>query len=197
MADKVSRNWTFVAYPDSAPEDWMQQLDKRHLQFAVSPLHDADLNGDETEKKPHWHVFMTWDGNKSYSQVRAISESVNATIPQVAENPVGLLRYFIHLDNPEKHQYNKEDIKAFGGIDIEKPFQISKFMQMKMMVEIVKFCKIKKITYFCDLIDVLIAEERNEWLYIALCTNTIGINSYLKGSADKIRDVNRWGEYDQ
>ena len=36
----------------------------------------------------------------------------------VVRNMRSLLRYFKHLDNPEKHQYT-EDIRSFGGFEVE------------------------------------------------------------------------------
>ena len=38
------RNWAFVLYPESAPEDWKEQLRLSGLQGAISPLHDKDIN---------------------------------------------------------------------------------------------------------------------------------------------------------
>ena len=31
-----------------------------------------------------------------------------------------MVRYFAHLDNPEKYQYNKSDIVSHGGADVHK-----------------------------------------------------------------------------
>ena len=110
-----TRIWTFVCYPDSVPADWEQILTERfNLQWARSPLHDSDFNADETQKKPHWHIVLVFDGVKRYEQVKEISDTINATIPQKVHNLQGLMRYFIHLDNPEKAQYDIKDIKAVG-----------------------------------------------------------------------------------
>ena len=42
MAEKRTRNWTFVFYPESTREDWREVLGEKGLQLAVSPLHDRD-----------------------------------------------------------------------------------------------------------------------------------------------------------
>ena len=58
MANVKKRNWAFFVWPDSAPEDWREQLQKTGLQCAVSPLHDKDVNeGTGEVKKAHWHVI--------------------------------------------------------------------------------------------------------------------------------------------
>lgn len=47
MAKNIKkRNWAFVLYPESAPADWREQLQKTGLQCAISPLHDKDMNPD-------------------------------------------------------------------------------------------------------------------------------------------------------
>ena len=38
-------------------------------------------------------------------------------------NPKGMVRYFTHMDNPEKYQYNKSEIQVIGQYDIEPFFK--------------------------------------------------------------------------
>ena len=42
------RNFATVVYPESAPADWLTVLDSLHVPAFVSPLHDADVNADNT-----------------------------------------------------------------------------------------------------------------------------------------------------
>ncbi|HDT7711324.1 TPA: replication protein, partial [Enterococcus faecium] len=44
--DERTRNWTFVVYPESAPENWREFLDELHVPWVESPLHDKDVNPD-------------------------------------------------------------------------------------------------------------------------------------------------------
>lgn len=46
-----ARTWGMVVYPQSAPEDWVELLRETYIQFAVSPLHDKDVNPDGEIKK--------------------------------------------------------------------------------------------------------------------------------------------------
>ena len=39
-----SRTWGAVVYPESAPDNWIEILEETRIQFAVSPLHDKDVN---------------------------------------------------------------------------------------------------------------------------------------------------------
>ncbi len=45
------RNWVFVVYPDSAPENWREMLRDIHVPGYVSPLHEDDYNADGEKKK--------------------------------------------------------------------------------------------------------------------------------------------------
>ena len=45
------RNWAFVVYPESAPSDWIEQLQQRGVVGAISPLHDKDLNATENLRR--------------------------------------------------------------------------------------------------------------------------------------------------
>jgi hypothetical protein len=42
--DIKKRLWTIVLYPESAPEDWREIIKQSGIVFAVSPLHDRDIN---------------------------------------------------------------------------------------------------------------------------------------------------------
>ena len=49
MVKKITkaRNFTFIIYPESIPEDWKTCLEKLDVPMAISPLHDKD----EAERK--------------------------------------------------------------------------------------------------------------------------------------------------
>lgn len=119
MAKNIKkRNWAFVLYPESAPADWREQLQKTGLQCAISPLHDKDMNPDNTPKKPHYHVILTYSGPTSYNVVKALTDGFNQPIPQALEQVRGYYRYLTHKDNPEKAQYDEREIKTINGFNI-------------------------------------------------------------------------------
>lgn len=123
MATKRYRDWAFVIYPESAPVNWEDIIDSWHVQVAVSPLHDKDVNPDGEIKKAHWHCVMSFEGVQSYEAVKELIEPLNGTIPQVCKSKRGSIRYFTHMDNPEKYQYDKGDILSFGGFDLDPYFE--------------------------------------------------------------------------
>ena len=38
-----NRNWRFIVYLDSAPDNWLDELRSLHLPFAISPYHDNEI----------------------------------------------------------------------------------------------------------------------------------------------------------
>ena len=46
--DQRSTTWTFLVYPDSAPNDWIDILKGLHVPFILSPLHDKDIKDKTT-----------------------------------------------------------------------------------------------------------------------------------------------------
>ncbi len=127
MSEKLAnryRTWTFVLYPESCPDDWQETL--IGVPFVRSPLHDRDVNADGSPKKAHWHVLVSFDSMKSYQQIKELTDALNAPSPQSCKDSRALCRYFLHMDNPEKAQYNKVDLLVGGGFDIEQALKLSK-----------------------------------------------------------------------
>ena len=166
MSSERKRDWTFIVYPDSAPDNWQLILNKLHICFGVSPLHQADFNGDGSEKKAHWHVYLKFSGLKSYEQIKEISDSVHGSFPIPVRDPIGLIRYFIHLDNPEKAQYDPSDIKSFGGFDkfVEDAFSFKTSDINSLMNEIQDFIVERQISEYEDLWGF--TAEHPQWRYV-------------------------------
>lgn len=117
MAENRKRNWVFVVYPESAPENWREKLREMLVPGFISPLHDSDVNPDGSLKKAHWHIILTFKGLKSYEQVKEITDQLNSPIPQACKDVRAYARYLCHLDNPEKAQYSTAQVENMGGAD--------------------------------------------------------------------------------
>ena len=129
--------WCFVLYPDSAPQDWEEILNKSGVKWAMSPLHDKDVNEDLTPKKPHYHVILIWTADTTYNNVMNFTHGdLCGTVPQKLGSPVGYYRYFTHEDNPEKASYRKSDIKTGNGFDIDEYRKMThqQMLEMHMML---------------------------------------------------------------
>src|SRR5699024_8672212 len=135
-----TRNWSIIVYPESAPENWIDILRKEYVTMDVRSLHDKDVNAYDTLKKAHYHDSFMTDGVKSYNEVKSIADSVNAPIRQIVGSAKGLTRYMLHLDNPDKAQYDSSDLQAFNGADITellKPISADRYSMIADMLQFI------------------------------------------------------------
>ena len=178
--DDRTRNWTFVVYPESAVENWREVIDELHVPWVESPLHDKDKNPDGEPKKAHWHVAMFFSTKKSYEQILAITESIKATIPQRVENAKGMVRYFCHMDNPEKFQYSKTDIVAHGGVDIAKYLTNTGGDRLKVLAEMQEWIDENDCTEFSELARYAVQERFDDWYEVIATQSTLFLNTYIR-----------------
>ena len=144
QTDQRSTTWTFLVYPDSAPADWINLLKNLHVPFIISPLHDKDVKDETTGelKKPHYHCIVRFRSKKSFSQIKeAICDKINSPIPQPVVDFPMMVRYLVHLDDPDKYQYNIEDIQTYGNIDVMEYIYDKKDYQYEVLKEILDFCQ--------------------------------------------------------
>lgn len=182
-----TRNWAFITYPDSAPENWKELLKAYHIKTAISPLHDKDLNPTGDEKKPHWHVYLEFDSVKSFEQVKEITLQLNATVPQAVQSPVGMIRYFIHKDNPEKHQYDFADIEIYNGFDLSKFDSYTESELDNIFAEICLYIDSSGITEYADLCAYAIENHFDDW-YRTVRKNTTYFNAYISSRRNQYKE---------
>lgn len=175
------RNWAFVLYPESAPADWREQLQKTGLPVAISPLHDRDVNATGEPKKPHYHVMVFYQGPTAYSVVERYTKSLNQPIPQPVEQVKGYYRYLTHKDNPEKAQYDEADIQTMNGFDIRDFVDMSKSEVTRNIREVQQFVMDNKILEYADLMEILIqgGESMKDWYDVA-SSHTMFFTAYLQ-----------------
>lgn len=176
--NKRGRNWTMVIYPESTPKNWRDVLDDLHIAWIESPLHDKDVNPDGEVKKPHWHILLTFEGNKSYQQVKAIADDLNAPIPQRVESARGMVRYMIHMDNPEKYQYSRSKIIGHGGADAASYFELTATNRLDILKDIVNYVRDNNVTEFADLTFYAI-EHDSDWFDVIANHNSIFLRNLL------------------
>lgn len=182
MAEKnvKKRNWAMVLYPESAPEDWREQLRLSGLQVAISPLHDKDVNADGEPKKAHHHVILVYGSPTTYNNVKALCDRLNQPIPQPLEQVRGYYRYLTHEDNPEKAQYSKSDIQTLNGFDIREFVELTKSEVTKAKREILQLIRDNSITEYADLIDILMdGGEGTADMFDVASNNTLFFKAYL------------------
>lgn len=158
--NKKSRNWTFLVYPDSAPENWENHL--QGLRYCHC-RHSLDVFKDTGEiKKDHRHVIISFDGPTTFNVVKELTDSLNSPIPQPVRSLRGAIRYLIHADNKDKYHYKREDIVSVGmDQEIEEAFSVKKSDEQKKVERVncnkrvLDIIKSQKLTNMEDLFDYL------------------------------------------
>lgn len=154
MSNIKGRNWAFIIYPESMPSDWFDKLQMTGLPFAISPLHDKDLNPTGDEKKPHYHVLTYYDSPTTQNTVKKqVCDIVNGTIPIKLESLKGMYRYHVHRDNPEKYQYNDSDRTFINGFDVKRVADLSYYEIKALIRKIYSDIVANEIFEYSDLID--------------------------------------------
>lgn len=183
MADKKvkKRHWAFVAYPESLPGDWIEQLKQSGLKVAISPLHDRDVNPTGELKKPHYHVIVSYDGPTTFGNVEKLTLRLNQPIPQPLEQVRGYYRYLTHEDNPEKAQYDKADIRTLNGFDIRDYVEMTKSEVTRYLREVQQFVMDSDILEYAELMEILIqgGEKTKDWYDVA-SSHTLFFTAYLR-----------------
>lgn len=192
------RNWATVVYPESAPKNWIEILTLSGVQSAISPLHDKDINPDEHEKKPHWHVILTYGSPTTQNNVKGLCDRIGG-VGQIGLDSVrGYYRYLTHQDNPEKFQYDVKDIKTLNGFSILEFIELTRTEIIKIKKELIVLINTENFFEYADFIDYLQNSGTDELLDVGM-SNTYFFDKYLtsrrhkqhpiKQSPDEIGDL--------
>lgn len=163
------RNYATIVYVESAIDGWKQIIIDSCIPAFISPYHDKDFNPDKTEKKPHYHVLLMFDGVQTVEQAETFISSFGGVGCEIIKSKRGYARYLCHLDNPEKFRYCTDDVIESGGADYSAVCSTcgDRKATIKAMIN---FVRNNHITSYCDLFDYAMDHEP-EW-YDALSTNS-------------------------
>lgn len=179
------RNWTIIGYPnDSLPDDYHSLLDGLHLAYAESPLHCPESTAPEEERKPHIHFVFQFQGNKSFDQIKKISDLLHAPIPKLVDNPRSMVRYLIHADHPDRQQFEAgfNAITYHGGFFFDEEKLRSSAEFDTVVWDIVDFCLENNITEFGKLVRIIRDNDLHEWKYVITRRNTLFLSTFLKSN---------------
>ena len=139
---KEDRKFQAIIYPDSKEYDCQQLLERLKYYWTkyYYVLHDkdeyleedfdryvAENDGKEPDwkvgdkKKPHYHVIGYTDSPCLLGRA-AIKFGIPSNQVQQVKNMKSAVSYLIHMNNPEKYQYGKEEVKS-NDTSIEKYFK--------------------------------------------------------------------------
>ena len=185
-----TRVYAILVYEDSAPDDWRERLTQEHVAALISPYHDKDVNPDGSQKKPHWHVMIMFDGPKSQEQVNGLWDRVlgenRVKHYETVNSTRGYGRYLCHMDNPEKAQYSKDDVQALGGADYEEIISLPSD-DWEILDQIFDYIDESGERYYSRLLRYC-RRERRDWWKLLVQRHSYVVVSYLKSVATELRD---------
>jgi hypothetical protein len=167
---KKSKYFCAMLYPDSQTYDVEQvikALAQEHLTFAVSPIHNRDVEEDGSPKKGHYHILLAYSSATTLNNIRGwfracgMPDSDMHSI-RVCASGVGYYRYLTHKDNPEKAQYDVKDLRIFNDFDgIFKNFENSDSDKIDKRVRIFQIVDELNTISFHNLLQYLMLNERD------------------------------------
>lgn len=160
-------HWLFVVYPESAPSNWVEQLEATGIPFTVSPLHDGDVNPTGEPKKAHYHVIVSYGQAQRYSSVIGLRNITHGPFPVKCGSVGGSYAYFTHKNNPEKAQYDAAEIRRFNGW--ERNLEANEVAVIKRKLTI--FCLLEDVREYSELIAAVL-EMDGDYLNVAM-NNTV------------------------
>lgn len=165
-----SKYFCCILYPDSATYDadkLIMAMADEHLTFAVSPIHDRDVESDGSPKKRHYHLLLAYSSATTLNNIRrwimacGMPESELHSV-RVCASGVGYFRYLTHKDNPDKARYNDKDIRVYNDSDdLFKKFSKTASEKIDDLVRIFQIVdELNTISFHC-LIQYLMLNERD------------------------------------
>ncbi len=186
--NQKARYWASVGYPESLPENWLEKLRETGLAVAISPLHNKDVNPTGETKKEHYHLIFAYEGPTTYNNVKNLCEEFNMTIPIKLESIRGMYRYHLHLDNPEKYQYDDRDRTLLNGFDSNAVNELTKTEVNKLVRQILSFVIDNDIIEYSDLLQILL--DNDELLMLDVATNkTLLFDGFIRSRRNKKKDL--------
>ena len=165
-----SKYFCALLYPDSTTYDTekvFKALAMEHLTFAVSPIHDKDVDEDGSPKKAHYHMLLAYSSATTLNNIRSwfnacgLPESDLHSV-RVCASGVGYYRYLTHKDNPEKAQYDDNDIRVFNDCDeLFKKFSKTASEKVDDLVRIFQIVDELDTISFHSLMQYLMINERD------------------------------------
>lgn len=176
------RNFAFILYPESLPEDWADLLESLGIPMAVSPLHDKDprevknvfdLSDEETDllnrgmlfKKAHYHVMynapnpVTVEGVRNKIK-RKLGDNVLSHV-EIVDNVEGYYKYLTHESSDaikkNKPVYDKSEIKHLSNFDIDRYITLDEAQKKELFNAVTGAIYKHKIENLFELMDYVVS----------------------------------------
>lgn len=167
---------------------WVDRhIDPDHYSFISSDIEKvrevAPKVGDK--KKAHVHFALKLDGRRNAEYFSSLFDDfipIPKTRWQVVISWDSAIRYYAHMDTPEKYRYSELDIQGFGGVDLSMLVKVDKQSRIRTLMFVKKEIYKNNFKYF---------HELDNWCYKTGDAEVIncvtGRSSYFVGLFNSIR----------
>ena len=176
--EQRNRYWATIIYQESVPDDWKERLKNLHTPALASPIHDKDIDNKGEVKKSHRHIILLYESLKSRKQATEAFSVIGGVGAESVACLRSYVRYLTHIDNPEKAQYNSDDVIAFSGADYNLLSELSTD-KYKIMAEILDYITDNHIESYAEVLNY--ARHNNpSWFRVLVDNGTMPIVQFLK-----------------
>jgi len=179
-SDVKARNFAFILYPESIPNDWTDCLERLGVPMAVSPLHDRDVTerkfedltedekaivnaGGTVYKKPHYHVLYIAKNPVTTESVRkkikrALGNKSVSHI-EIVDSVDYYFKYLTHESadaiKKNKFRYNREDMIYINDFDIDRYVTLDEREKRELRNLLLEIVRTKHLVNVIDLMGYL------------------------------------------
>lgn len=174
QSQQTHQYWKYVVYPDSAPSNWKEMLDRYGRPWVESPLHTPE------DEKPHWHIIVDSGKKTTYERACKLCAILGCPHPRYTQYLTRDVRYLAHLDNSKKQQFDlsTEPIVAHNGFDLKKHLEGKRADRLVTMREISTFADDRGVLDFYELTEAIL-EVQDENMFAFVRKNAYMVNSFL------------------
>lgn len=183
-----ARQWTFLIYPgDSAPDDWQIIIDQKLVPYCIGPLHQGEVSEKTGEvEKDHRHVELLFNCTKSYNQIyRFVKGELHGSVPMPIQDLNLQTRYFLHLDHPQKTQYERTEMIYGNLFDLDACLAPPKQYRNKLMMAMIKYIQESGVTELIDFMDFCM-EREPAWFDLLVNSKTNLFDKAIRSNRGKI-----------
>lgn len=177
-----ARNFAFILYPDSIPENWEECLTKLGVPMAISPLHDLDeterkfedmsqdekaiiKNGGKVYKKAHYHVLYIARNPVTIESVRNKIKRVLGTKSvshiEIVDSVEYYFQYLTHESadavKKNKHKYDRKDLVFINDFDVDRYITLDENQKRELcnlILNLIRKFKIENIVDLSEFVEV-------------------------------------------
>jgi len=186
MANPKTRTYTGIYYEgDSLPMSLIpliEHMQAIRLPGIISPIHSAD---GETGK-PHVHFMVDYPNPVILDHVRADYGAIAANgYMEPVRSRKSMMRYFLHLDDPDKEQgFEEGDVITVCGAIFDPTPDLTADDVLRIMIELQDYCDDHGIVEYSDLCRMVVALEKYDWFRI-VTSHTIHFTAYFRSLRHK------------